>query len=83
MDSVQLLAEALDIARRLGFEIREELIGEGRGAACRIRGRKCLFLDSQLGPRERLERVLTAIRGDAGLPLISVRPALKHLLAQP
>ena len=42
-----------------------------------------LFLDSQLGPRERLERVLNAIRGDAGLAQISVRPALKHLLAQP
>ena len=49
MDSVQLLAEALDIARRLGFEIREELIGEGRGAACRIRGRKCCFSIPSLG----------------------------------
>jgi hypothetical protein len=83
MDSLQLLADALEIARQLGFEVREELIGEGRGGACRIRGRKCLFLDSRLAPRERLERVLDAIRGDSGIAEIAVRPALKHLLLQP
>jgi hypothetical protein len=83
MDSVQLLAEALDIARQLGFEIREELIGEGRGAACRIRGRKCLFLDSRLAPRERLERVLDAIRNESDLAQLSIRPAIRYLLARP
>ena len=83
MDSLQLLAEALNIARQLGFEIREELIGEGKGGACRIRGRKYLFLDPQLGPRDRLQRVLDAIRDDAGLAQLSIRPALKHLLARP
>jgi hypothetical protein len=83
MDILQLLGEALEIARQLGFEIREELIGDGRGGACRIRGQKCLFLDFQLGPRERLQKVLDAIRDDAGLTQIALRPAIKHLLARP
>lgn len=82
MNSLQLLADALDVARQLGFEIREEPLGEGKSGACRIRGRKLLLLDSQLGPRERLERVLDAIRDAVGLEHLSVRPALKHLLAR-
>jgi hypothetical protein len=81
MDSLQLLAEALDLARQLGFEIREEWIGEGRGGVCRIRGRKCLFLDAQLGPRERLQQVLNAVRGEPALAQLRLRPALKRLLA--
>lgn len=83
MDSVQLLAESLEIARQLGFEIREEPIGEGRGAVCRIRGRKCLFLDTQLGPRERLSQVLAALRSEPAAAELPLRPALRMLLNQP
>ncbi|HEX3996938.1 MAG TPA: hypothetical protein VHX65_00120 [Pirellulales bacterium] len=80
MDSLQLLAEAIEVAKRLGVEIREELIGDGHGGVCRIRGRKCVFLDSRLGPRERLMQVLSALRGEPLLAEQSLRPALRHLL---
>jgi len=83
MDSVQLLAEALDIARQLGFEVREEFIGEGRGGVCRIRGRKCLFLDSGLDARQRLAQVLSALRSEPALAEVQLRPALRHLLDLP
>ena len=81
MDSVELLAEAMSVARQLGIEIREESIGDGRGGVCRIRGRKCLLLDSQMGPRERLAKVLAALRGEPMLAQLPLRPALRHLLA--
>jgi hypothetical protein len=80
MDSLELLAEAIGVARQLGFEIREEMLGDGRGGACRIRGRKILFVDSHLGPRERLMQVLEALRTDPGTGQLELRPPLRHLL---
>ncbi len=80
MDSLQLLAEALEVARQLGYEIREELIGDGRGGVCRVRDQKLLFLDPQLGPRDRLMQVLTALRSDVAIGQVPLRPALRHLL---
>lgn len=80
MDILQLLAEAEETARQLGYEIREELIGEGRGGVCRIRDRKVLFLDPQLGPRERLMQVLAALRSDSAISQVALRRSLRHLL---
>ena len=80
MDSLQLLAEAIGVARQLGFEIREEMLGEGRGGVCRIKGRKILFIDSQLAPRDRLIQVLAALRTDPATKQLDLRPALRHLI---
>jgi hypothetical protein len=80
MDRLELLAEAIGVARQLGFEIREEPLAGAPGGACRIKGRKLLFVDSQLGPRERLMQVLAALRADPALDMTQLRPALRHLL---
>ncbi len=56
MDSVELLADAMAAARRIGFEVREEWFGGSGGGGCQIRGQKYLFLDLSLSPRDRLAR---------------------------
>src|SRR6266478_2696294 len=58
MNSVELLEEAVDAARRVGFRVREEWFGGSGGGACAVRGQKLLFLDLNLGPRERLQQAL-------------------------
>ncbi len=81
MHSVELLAEAVDAARRIGFEVREEWFGGSGGGACRIHERKCLFLDLSLTPRERLEQALDALDGDPAVKTIELPPPLRRLLA--
>ncbi len=48
MNSVELLEEAVDAARRVGFQVREEWFGGSGGGACAVRGQKLLFLDLNL-----------------------------------
>ncbi len=79
MNSVQALEEALAVAKRLGFDVREDSLG-GAGGACRIRGRKFLFLELNSSVRERLDLVLAALRAEPDLEQLEVSPMLRRLL---
>ncbi|HEV2971912.1 MAG TPA: hypothetical protein VGY55_18205 [Pirellulales bacterium] len=80
MHSVELLEEALDAARRIGFQIREEWFGGNGGGACTVRGRKFLFLDLNLSTRDRLEQVLDALRADPQTAEIMLTATLRRVL---
>ena len=45
MHIAQLLSQALDTARRAGYQVREESLDGAGGGHCLIRGKKCLLLD--------------------------------------
>jgi hypothetical protein len=79
MDSVQALEEALAVAKRLGFDVREDSLS-GAGGACRIRGRKFLYLELNSSVRERLDQVLVALRAEPDLERLGVSPMLRRLL---
>lgn len=66
MHTVELLNEALDTARRLGYEVRQDWLGGNGGGHCLVRGRKWLLLDVAQSADEQLDIVTDAIRGDAG-----------------
>ena len=72
MHTVELLEHALDLADRLGYEVRQEWLGGLAGGGCELRGRKTLFLDLALGPEDQLDQVVDALRHEpdaAGLPM--------------
>ena len=54
MHSVELLEQALVVARQLGFRVREEYVGDIDGGSCVVRGQKMLFFDPQLSIPDRL-----------------------------
>jgi hypothetical protein len=62
MHTVQLLNEALDAARRLGFDVRQDWLGGNGGGHCMVRGRRMLLLDVAQSPDEQLEIVAEALR---------------------
>jgi hypothetical protein len=80
MDSVELLEDAIRAARLVGFEIREEWFGGSDGGACVVHGRKILFLDLNLGPRQRLDQVLAALRSDPKSAEIVMTTTLRRVL---
>jgi hypothetical protein len=65
MHTVALLNEALDTARRLGYEVRQDWLGGNGGGHCLVRGRKWLLLDVAQTADEQLDIVAEALRDDA------------------
>jgi hypothetical protein len=82
MHTIELLAEALDLAGRLGYELRQEWLGGNGGGACELRGAKILFLDLALGPAEQLDVVLDALRHEPASATLSMPHTLRELLPQ-
>lgn len=80
MHTVELLQQAVDVARQAGYTIRQEWLGGSNGGACEIKGRKHLFLDLAQGPMEQLDQVLTALRADARVPELPIPEALRSLI---
>jgi hypothetical protein len=66
MHTVELLNEAVDTARRLGYEVRQDWLGGNGGGHCLVRGRKWLLLDVAQSADEQLDVVTDALRTEAG-----------------
>jgi len=80
MHTVELLEEALEVARELGFEVRHEWLGGGGGGACEFGGRKCLFVDLSLNSLEQLDQVSEALQCDPAIYLLSLSREMRRQL---
>ena len=80
MHSVDLLEEAIRVARAIGYVVREEWLDGAGGGDCEIRGRKHLFLDLSLGVHERLQCVLNVLQREPAVRQLNVTEALARLL---
>ena len=80
MHTVEMLQEALDTARRLGYEVRQDWLGGNGGGHCLVRGRKWLLLDVAQSPDEQLDVVSDALRGEAGAARAVRSPELAERL---
>ena len=67
MHTVEMLSEAIELARKLGYQIREDQLEGAGGGHCLIRGSKWLLLDITQSADERLHDVLDAVR-ESGPP---------------
>ena len=80
MHKAQLLQEAVRLAGRLGYEIRQDWLGGGNGGACEIRGRKLMFIDLAVDIEDQLEQVVDGLRRDAGIYTVPLSSAMQELL---
>jgi len=58
IDTLGLLEECLQLVRDLGYEIREEPLGELSGGGCVVGGRRVFLLNLEHGPADRLDHLL-------------------------
>ena len=80
MHTVELLQEALDTARQLGFEVRQDWLGGDGGGHCLVRGRKWLLLDLAQPPDEQLDVVASALRSEFETTDLDISPELAQRL---
>ena len=82
MRTLELLDYLIELARRLGYEIREEWLEGMAGGACQIKGQKVLFVDQSLPPTDRVEQIARALRGSEELAKIYVLPEARAMLEE-
>lgn len=66
MHTVELLNEAVETARQLGYEVRQDWLGGNGGGHCVVRGRKWILLDMAQSADEQLDIMTEALRDEAG-----------------
>jgi len=81
MHTVELLEEAIALAERMGYRVRQEWLGGSGGGDCEIKGQKWIFLDLAVGPLEQLELVLDTLRRQPEVVSLPVPYPLRELLA--
>jgi hypothetical protein len=82
MHTVELLQEALETARRLGYEIRQDWLGGDGGGHCLVRGRRLLLLDVAQSPDEQLDVVIEALRGESRMASLKISRSMAERLEQ-
>ncbi len=78
-DTLGLLEESLQLARHVGYLVREEPLGELPGGACIVGGRKTILLNLAAPAVDRLAVLLAALAGD---PAVAAEPMSRLLAAR-
>ncbi len=77
MHTVEMLEEALELAERLGFKVRQEWL-DGRGSgSCELKGQHWIFLDLAEPAREQLAAVVECLRRLGPGATASMSPQLR------
>jgi hypothetical protein len=79
-----LCEELKEVARRLGIEVREEVLLREvgyhvRSGGCRVRGADVIFLDRHLPPADRVHVLLNELAG-RDFETVYLSPALRRLV---
>jgi hypothetical protein len=82
MRTLELLDYLIELARRLGFEIREEWLDGIGGGACVVKGQRILFVDQSLPPADRVQQIAQSLRSSEELTKIYVLPEARALLEE-
>ncbi len=80
MHTVELLELAIDLARRLGYQVRQEWLGGNGGGGCELKGQKVLFVDLALAPEDQLDLVLDTIRPEPDAVTLTMAHQLREVL---
>jgi hypothetical protein len=78
-ETLGLLAEAAQVARDLGYTVREEPLGDLLGGRCELGGAVQVLLNLEHPAAERLDRLLRALADD---PRVAAEPKSRLLEAR-
>jgi len=79
-----LCEELKEVARRIGVQVREEVLLREvgyrvRSGLCRVHGEDVIFLDRNLPPEERVQVLVDGLAG-RDIETVYLTPALRRLL---
>jgi hypothetical protein len=77
MHTVELLEQAIALADQCGWTVRQDWFGGSAAGGCEVKGRRWIFIDLALSPREQLDQVLDALRSLPNLDQTTVPSPLQ------
>lgn len=80
-DTLGLLAEARQLASDLGYEVREEPLGELPGGSCIVAGKRRILLNMEQSPAEHVDVLVRALAADAAVATVPTSRLLGQRLA--
>lgn len=80
MHTVELLDQAIALAKQCGIVVRQDWFGGAAAGACEFKGRHWVFIDLALTPQEQLEQVLVALDTCQEADRIETAPKLRKVL---
>ena len=80
MHAVGLREQAIQVARRLGYDIRQDWLGGEGSGHCLIRGRKTLLLDLAESPERQFAAIRNALDGEIQLASVTMTEQLADRL---
>lgn len=78
-DTLGLLEEAMQLARDVGFTVREEPLGDAPGGACTVGGRRQILVNAALPAAQRLDVLLDVLAAE---PAVDSEPVSRLLARQ-
>ncbi|NLS91244.1 MAG: hypothetical protein GXX96_03550 [Planctomycetaceae bacterium] len=81
MHTVELVREAIALAQRAGYRIRQEYLGSAMGGGCEFGGRKWVFLDVSSGPADQLDQLLGVLRHNPAVTGMPMSDELRNRVA--
>ena len=82
MHTVELLEEALQLAKNQGYQVRQEWLAGNRGGSCEIKGTKWIFLNLADSPWEQLQQVCSELATTQACEDVMLSSHLRSLLRQ-
>ena len=80
MHTVEMLEEALELAERLGFKVRQEWL-DGRGSGvCELKGQKWIFVDLAEPVRDQFDAIAECLQAAAPGVGASMSPQLRKAI---
>jgi hypothetical protein len=80
MHTVELLEQAIGLAERCGFVVRQDWFGGSAAGACELKGRRWVFIDLAISPREQLDQLLDALGEIPTVAQLQMSPQLQKML---
>jgi len=80
MDDTALMEALLDLACRLGIEVRKSPLGGSGGGLCVLKGKRVLFLDTLASAAEQAGKTAESMAGLEELDSQYIMPAVREAL---
>ena len=82
MHAVEMLRSLVELAGRLGYQVRQEWLDGAGGGVCELKGTRIVFIDLSQAPADRARQLGAALADHPALDEMFLLPELRQFLTR-